>query len=626
MRSLRMKERRVNIADSGIPLYIRVLFGRVMHTSLAGLSIIVTLLIGFSRPATGQSIQQILKLREPQKTEALHSWYFREVRQYEPVKAQLALAALETEAKRSDDRSGQAAAIYFRGQYLAVKCHDTAGIGLMKQGIAMSDDASMALQAAIFKHHLGYYYFSVHNTYSLAIRYMLEAHSGFVDIGYRNVADAAVYLNRMAFAFYHLGLYIEAMELWRSALEYTGGLKNVEVNILNSIGQCYRNLYRYPEAMQYFTRAFDSARRIKDTAWIGISAGSIGQLYILQGNHRAAKPYCEIYYNYSKQSEDTACISESLMYLAQLDLADGATNQSGARLMQADTLLQSVFRKEKQAGGVVSKEHYIRQLELLRTWAAHYGRLGENGEAMVYMQRANMVRDSLEKRSLVSGAMVVKEQVAMEKHRAAMQLLEQEKQNAMLKLYIFIALLVVVTSVLLMLYHRQKLKRKAELLMERQRESLINAEKRRMEAELSHAETLLGNYTENLRQKTELLEQVQTEIGALRTLHGDDQSPQVLYLNTLANSSILTEADWDNFSHLFDKVHRGFLVKLKEKYPQLTPAEVRLLSLTRLKLSTKEMASMLGVCTETIKKTRQRVRKKIEIPEDHSLDELVAAI
>lgn len=597
-----------------------------MHTSLAGLSIIVMLLIGFSRPATGQSIQQILNLREPQKTEALHAWYFRNVRQYDPLNAQHALEALGAEARRRDDRLGLAAAIYFRGQYLAVKCRDTAGIALMKQGIAMSDSAGLALQAAFFKHHLGYYYFSVHNAYSQAIRCMLEAHSGFLDIGYANVADAAIYLNRLAFAFFHLGLYHEAMDLWHSALEYTVGQKNVEVNILNAIGQCYRNLYRYPEAMLYFTRAYDSARRINDTAWIGISAGSIGQLHILQGNHKAAKPYCETYYNYSVEAGDTACISESLMYLAQLDLADGATKQSGARLKKADALLQAVFRKEMQAGGPVSKEHYIRQLQLLSTWAAHYSRQGEDGQAMAYLQRANMARDSLEKRSLISGAMVVKEQIAMEIHRAALQLLEQEKQNAVLKLYVFVALLVLVTSVSLMLYHRQKLKRKAELLMERQREALVNAEKRRVEAELLHAETLLENYTENLRQKNELLEQVQTEIGALRTLHGDDQSTQVLYLNTLANSSILTEEDWDNFSHLFDKVHTGFLVKLKEKYPQLTPAEVRLLSLTRLKLSTREMASMLGVCTETIKKTRQRVRKKIQIPEDHSLEELVVRI
>ena len=51
-----------------------------------------------------------------------------------------------------------------------------------------------------------------------------------------------------------------------------------------------------------------------------------------------------------------------------------------------------------------------------------------------------------------------------------------------------------------------------------------------------------------------------------------------------------------------------------------------MLSLTRLKLSTKEMASMLGVSADTIKKTRQRLRKKIDLAEDQSLEDIVGYI
>jgi DNA-binding CsgD family transcriptional regulator len=123
-----------------------------------------------------------------------------------------------------------------------------------------------------------------------------------------------------------------------------------------------------------------------------------------------------------------------------------------------------------------------------------------------------------------------------------------------------------------------------------------------------------------------MLEHVQTEINALRHLHGDNQTPQVLYLNTLANSTILTEQDWEDFSKLFDKVHTGFFVRLKEKYPNITPAETRLLCLTKLNLSTKEMAGMLGVSTDAIKKTRQRLRKKMEVDEEKNLEELVAVL
>ena len=77
---------------------------------------------------------------------------------------------------------------------------------------------------------------------------------------------------------------------------------------------------------------------------------------------------------------------------------------------------------------------------------------------------------------------------------------------------------------------------------------------------------------------------------------------------------------------MFDQVHPGFFIRLKEKLNDLTPAETRLLALTKLQLAPKEMAAMLGISYDAIKKSRQRLRKKINLPEEGSLDELVDMI
>jgi DNA-binding CsgD family transcriptional regulator len=65
---------------------------------------------------------------------------------------------------------------------------------------------------------------------------------------------------------------------------------------------------------------------------------------------------------------------------------------------------------------------------------------------------------------------------------------------------------------------------------------------------------------------------------------------------------------------------------MRVKLPDLTPAETRLLVLTKLKLSNKEMGAMLGIGYDAIKKTRQRLRKKIDLPEEGGLDKLIAII
>ena len=50
------------------------------------------------------------------------------------------------------------------------------------------------------------------------------------------------------------------------------------------------------------------------------------------------------------------------------------------------------------------------------------------------------------------------------------------------------------------------------------------------------------------------------------------------------------------------------------------------MSLIKLKLDTKQMASMLGVSPDTITKTKYRLRKKIELGEQQDLDLLVQFI
>jgi ligand-binding sensor domain-containing protein/DNA-binding CsgD family transcriptional regulator len=96
-------------------------------------------------------------------------------------------------------------------------------------------------------------------------------------------------------------------------------------------------------------------------------------------------------------------------------------------------------------------------------------------------------------------------------------------------------------------------------------------------------------------------------------------------LHRLYRSQILTAGDWENFKTLFDRVHPGYMPQVMYRYPQLTPAESRLVMLTKMGLSTAEIAAMVGVSTETVKKTRQRLRKKLEA-NNVDLDDLVALL
>ena len=143
-------------------------------------------------------------------------------------------------------------------------------------------------------------------------------------------------------------------------------------------------------------------------------------------------------------------------------------------------------------------------------------------------------------------------------------------------------------------------------------------ERIRIEDELITAETLLLNFTENLKQKNSLIEQLEAKLK--NTELEKDQSE---HIEKLLQSIILTEDDWNEFRKLFEKAHPGYIYRLKNKYCNLTETDIRLFTLLKLRLSHREMASMLGVTVEAVRKSRQRLRKKLDL-QNSNLEELVA--
>lgn len=74
-----------------------------------------------------------------------------------------------------------------------------------------------------------------------------------------------------------------------------------------------------------------------------------------------------------------------------------------------------------------------------------------------------------------------------------------------------------------------------------------------------------------------------------------------------------TEEQWDLFARQFHKVHHGFYSNLVRSYPELTPSEVKVCSLIRIGLTSKEIASLLGVSKRTVDSHREHIHKKLNI-------------
>jgi DNA-binding CsgD family transcriptional regulator len=111
---------------------------------------------------------------------------------------------------------------------------------------------------------------------------------------------------------------------------------------------------------------------------------------------------------------------------------------------------------------------------------------------------------------------------------------------------------------------------------------------------------------ERNRQLNDLTTQMQTGKSSVPSEDADN----------LFNLVILTEADWERFQEYFNRAYPGYITKLRTRYPDVTPAEIRLVLLDKMGLSQKEASAILGIGIDAVKKGRYRLKKKYNLVQD----------
>ncbi len=117
--------------------------------------------------------------------------------------------------------------------------------------------------------------------------------------------------------------------------------------------------------------------------------------------------------------------------------------------------------------------------------------------------------------------------------------------------------------------------------------------------------------------KTEHLEQ---ELLEYRTKLKEKE--KILASNTsftsifkLIENSLSSESDWNEFKERFQSLDPNFINSLLIKHPNLSKSEIRLLTLIRIGYSQKEIAGILNIAPNSVKKARNRVRKSLNLDE-----------
>jgi tetratricopeptide (TPR) repeat protein/DNA-binding CsgD family transcriptional regulator len=388
----------------------------------------------------------------------------------------------------------------------------------------------------------------------------------------------------------------KAADAWRKS---AAGNETYTVSCLNTVALGYHRQDKYDSALFYYNQALELAKKANSSVWTGIVTGNMAQIYYAQKKYDSAYPIFLNDYKTSKDSGYYDNAANSLQWAARTNLALGDKSAALKQVREAFDLLR-----------LWPDDSYLRNTYYTATQV--FREMGSYDSAFYYNNLYASLNDSLERVVGRSTTDIAKARLNDEAGRYNIQTLNREKKSQLMLRNMIIVGIVLLSLFVLLIFNRKSLKAKMKI-------EKMAQEKLLMEQEVASAKDQLKLFTENVIEKTSLIEKLEMQVKGKEVT-----SEQHSIISELTQQTILTEQDWYKFRSLFEKIYPGFFIKLKDRFPDITVAEQRMAALTRLHLTTKQIASMLGISLDSVHKSRQRLRQRFQVGAETNLEELVA--
>jgi tetratricopeptide (TPR) repeat protein/DNA-binding CsgD family transcriptional regulator len=181
------------------------------------------------------------------------------------------------------------------------------------------------------------------------------------------------------------------------------------------------------------------------------------------------------------------------------------------------------------------------------------------------------------------------------------QLMSQEKQNAVAEIQL-----------------------RMEIETADKEREIFRLKSERLELEMDHKAKELTSLAMQLVQKNEFLDAVATRIKSLRNSDEGKRGLDALLREVDGNRN--NEGEWDQFEQQFRSIHYDFTDRLARDYPSLSPTELKVCSLLKINLATKEIANILCCSPRTVEDHRYRIRTKLGITSAKNLSSYLAGM
>lgn len=408
-----------------------------------------------------------------------------------------------------------------------------------------------------------------------------------------------------------LNYYLKALDLAKSFKN-----RNAESTSLRNIYFALAVHYRYDNQVETASRYLDSCTNLptNDTFNNTLIKAERAYLKILTGDYHAASSELDkIHSEIAQKTPSYLVIYYSL--LGDLYLAQNHYERAVNRYKQA---LSS------------AKEHLSHLNfvpDIYTNLALALTHLGQAEQSAFYLKTAFELEEWLysskspNNRFLLEIKDKLREEQERQKELIREQRLKQlEQAEAIWYLKSSLLILCIVFIAFAAIVWIRKLRRE-HLIQKQAMEDQRRYEREKNQEVLSAKNQELTQSALQLVAKDELLSEVKTELTQIHRTNGSDQLRKLI-----KNIQLNKDQSWLNFETRFSEVNQDFYNRLKERFPNLKPYDLKICALIKLNFSGKEMAQLLGISPESANTSRYRLRKRLGLEKSDNLQDFLDKI
>jgi tetratricopeptide (TPR) repeat protein len=476
-------------------------------------------------------------------------------------------------------------------------------------------------------------------------------------------------LQQMGQVCYSLGNYPKALDFHLQADKIFRETNNEEqlARNLNDMGLVYYQNRQLPVARKQYEEALSIYYKQGNKEGLADTYGKIGHLYekqkqvdsafyfqrlALQQGKEVAQPsvVAKIYENIGSIYEDLEQYDSAWYYFDHsLKLYDQANEQVAG--IEVINNLGDIYRKTGRYHNAIdkSKEALARAHatnDLYQKQAAYrdlgkaWNLLGQPDSAYFYIDLSR--RATIDLYSIENNRQTAFLSVLFDIDKKNDEIVQLENARNITLIVTTAVVIVIILLVVLgwVTFSRQRLKIRNEQILSERNRHVYETQKDLMQVELANRQLQedrlveelevkkkgLTSYTLHIIQKNQSLEDLRNKLELLVKDDKRDQKKQLQQLIQHINQSFNHDQYWNEFRETFEQLHQPFFDNLKKHSEELTSNDLRMLSLIKLNMASKDMATLLGISQDSLRVSRYRLKKKLNLGQDESLTGFVQGL